>query len=347
MDTPADTSFTKALPKVELHAHLTGSITPHTLHEIWLKKRDISAGAQLEDPLTACRPEAAHHDVFSFFPLFDTYIYNLINDVDAVAFATGEVLKAFEADGVRYLELRTTPREEPATGLTKEVYVETVLDTIKSHSQDKMHTYLILSIDRRNTLAQAMDVVNLAIKYQSRGIVGVDLCGNPLKGNISLFAPAFAIAKSHNLRITLHFAELPSSSTEVELTTLLSYVPDRLGHVINTTPSIETEIEKRKLGLELCLSCNVLAGLTEGGYANHHFGKWYTRDCPIALCTDDFGVFGSSISNEYLLTAQHFQLSRSDLIWLASGAVPSIFGGEDEEDRMYGLLKEFEDQQGS
>ncbi|EME39147.1 hypothetical protein DOTSEDRAFT_138852 [Dothistroma septosporum NZE10] len=344
METPADADFTKSLPKVELHAHLTGSITPQCLHEIWQKKRSTSTGPRLEDPITACRPEAAHHNVLSFFPLFDKYIYNLCNDRESISFATEQVLQAFEDDGVRYLELRTTPREAPTTGLTKETYIETVLETIQTHSKHLMHTFLILSIDRRNTAEQALIVVHLALKYRSRGIIGIDLCGNPLKGSnsISTFAPAFALAKSHNLKITLHFAEVPESSTDFELQTLLSFYPDRIGHVINTPSSIEAEIEKRNLGLELCLSCNVLADLTHGGFANHHFGKWYMRDCPVALCTDDVGVFGSSVSNEYLLAAQHFQLSRADLIWLASGAVPSIFGGEDEEDRMYGLLREFE-----
>lgn len=336
-------NFTKALPKAELHAHLTGSISQQCLHEIWIRKRASLENSHLEDPLIACRPEAEHHDILSFFPVFDKYIYNLCNDAESVAFATEQVLNDFQNDGVKYLELRTTPRENLDNGMTKDVYVQTVLDAIAKHGKKVMSTYIILSIDRRNTVEQAMETVKLAKKYQDQGVVGVDLCGNPLKGDVSIFREAFELAKAHNLKITLHFAEVPQSSTDLQLLTLLSYQPDRIGHVINIPPAIEDEIEARKLGLELCLSCNVHAKmLPKGGqFSDHHFSDWYGRACPIALCTDDVGIFGSPISNEYFLAAWHFDLSRYDLWELCRNAVPSIFGGEEEKTRLHALLDEF------
>lgn len=42
-----------------------------------------------------------------------------------------DVIKEFAADGVKYVELRSTPREEKNTGLTKRRYVETVLKAIQ------------------------------------------------------------------------------------------------------------------------------------------------------------------------------------------------------------------------
>lgn len=147
-----------------------------------------------------------------------------------------------------------------------------------------MPTYLILSVDRSNTAAEAMSVVDLAIKHRSRGIIGIDLCGNPTSGDISIYGPAFAKAKQHHLKLTLHFGEVPSPFLEQELRTLLSYNPDRLGHVIHVPDIIKREITARKLALELCLSCNVHAKLIPGGFAEHHFGYWWDKGCPIILC---------------------------------------------------------------
>ena len=160
----------------------------------------------------------------------------------------------------------------------------TVLDCIDAFRRDKTSTYLILSVDRRNTAVEAMDVVNLAIKYHSRGIVGIDLCGNPLKGDISIFREAFSKAKASGLKLTLHFAEVSASSSELELRTLMSYDPERIGHVIHVPGSIDQEIRDRKIGLELCLSCNVHAKLIEGDISDHHFGIWLDSANPIALC---------------------------------------------------------------
>ena len=162
--------------------------------------------------------------------------------------------------------------------------MSTILDCIQNFKSNTMSTNLILSIDRKDTLDNAIETVNLAIKYKASGVVGIDLCGNPMKGDVSIYRAAFAKAKAHGLKITLHFAEVPASSWETELRTLLSYEPERLGHVINVPESIKKEIMKSKLGLELCLTCNVNAKLIRGGFADHHFSYWKDKGCPLAIC---------------------------------------------------------------
>lgn len=55
--------------------------------------------------------------------------------------------------------------------------------------------------------------------------------------------------------------------------------------------------------------------------------------------TDDVGVFGSPLSSEYLLAAQHFDLQRTDLIDLARQAASVAFAGRG---RLLGLIDKFE-----
>lgn len=165
-------AFTKALPKVELHAHLTGSISITTLHDIWISRQDDTENLDpdLTDPVTTIPQGQSSINVATFFPLFDKYIYSLVDNLAAIRYATREVLLDFMDDGVVYIELRTTPRAIPARGISKEDYVRAVLETMTAFMREtnwNMVAYLILSIDRRNTLEQAMEVVNLAIKYHN------------------------------------------------------------------------------------------------------------------------------------------------------------------------------------
>lgn len=195
-------------------------------------------------------------------------------------------MQDFQDDGVVYLELRTTPRAMPAANLTKDDYVKSILDIVRGHNDDvanTMRAFLILSIDRRNTSTEAQEVVDLAIKYQSYGVVGVDLCGDPAKGEVRIFADAFARARSAGLKITLHFAETTMSASDLELETLLSWKPDRLGHVIHVKEEYRKVIEKENIGVELCLSCNVHAKMITGSYSDHHFGMWRHSTVPVAL----------------------------------------------------------------
>jgi adenosine deaminase len=226
----------------------------------------------------------------SFFPLFSKYIYALCNDRAAITYTTTSVLSDFHADGVVYLELRTTPRALPSGSLSTDEYVKTVLECISTFtaSHPSMKTNLILSIDRRHDLPTALSIVSLAAKYRPRGVVGIDLCGDPQAGDVALFAPAFSAARAHGLKSTIHFAEAPQSSTDAELRTLLSYQPDRIGHVIHVPAELREEIVRRRLGLELCLSCNVHAKMIAGGFGDHHFGWWRGTGCPIALSVGSF-----------------------------------------------------------
>jgi len=229
--------------------------------------------------------------VSSFFPLFSKYIYELCNDTESIIFSTNSVLQDFQDDGVAYLELRTTPRQIPAAGITKDDYVKLILSCSLSFPSSTIVTKLILSIDRRNTEEESLKVVDLALKYRKHGVVGVDLCGDPAKGNVEIFRDAFSKAKDNGLGVTIHFAEAPQSSTDLELSTLLSFAPDRIGHVIHVPDNIKKVIIESKIGLELCLSCNVKFKMTTGSFADHHFMYWRSTGCPITLCVRRSPVF--------------------------------------------------------
>ncbi|KAL4806686.1 hypothetical protein BDV18DRAFT_118886 [Aspergillus unguis] len=345
---PVDSQFTRSLPKIELHAHLSGSISRQCLHEIWLKKKSRDPAFDVEDPWVVMPPGKVDFSLNTFFSTFNKSIYHLVNDLESAAYATTSVLQAFLDDGVRYLELRTIPRASPDSVFTRDQYLATVLDTIaafKAQNADKISIYLILGMDRgqlTDDSTHAHEIVDLAIANRERGVIGVDVCGNPTKGDISLCRDAFAKAKGHGLGLTVHFAEVHSVGLRKELETMLSFNPDRLGHVVHVPDDLKLEIARRELGLELCISCNVHAKMFDGGFLDHHFGYWRHENCPVVLCTDDMGFFCSPVSGEYLLAAKHFHLSRADTLSIARRSVDAIFGGVEEKQRLRKLLDEFQ-----
>lgn len=221
-------------------------------------------------------------------------MYQLVDDAWSVRHTTLSVLTDFAADGVVYLELRTTPRV--LAGLSKEGYVRTVLDAIaefeasswSGSAAQAMHTFVILSVDRRNTLAEAHEVLALARQFAGRGVVGLDLCGDPKRSGVEGLGPALdaQAREGTGLGLTVHFGEIACSGSEAELATLLSWRPDRLGHACHVGEAARRDIVARGgLGLELCLSCNVQAGMVTGGFEAHHFGEWWkVKECVVVLC---------------------------------------------------------------
>ena len=98
--------------------------------------------------------------------------------------------------------------------------------------------------------------------------------------------------------------------------------------------AIEKLVIDNAIPLELCPSSNVI-GQTVRGYSDHHFKEWgLSRDHPIVICTDDMGVFKTSLSKEYSLIAEHFGLSRTQVLQLARKSVDLIFSDDTVKDSL-------------
>lgn len=137
---PEIAAFCKALPKVELHAHLNGSVRPSTLQELASKHGtcvDVHEAVHSAQTISEC------------FHIFDK-IHEVSTNVDTIRRITRECCEDFASDGCVYLELRTTPKDRPeAKGLTKRDYVQAVLDGIQdyyegikdeTHQTNEMHS---------------------------------------------------------------------------------------------------------------------------------------------------------------------------------------------------------------
>uniref|UniRef100_A0A453AT75 Adenosine deaminase domain-containing protein n=1 Tax=Aegilops tauschii subsp. strangulata TaxID=200361 RepID=A0A453AT75_AEGTS len=61
----------------------------------------------------------------------------------------------------------------------------------------------------------------------------------------------------------------------------------------------------------------------------HHFADLYNAKHPLSICTDDSGLFSTSLSNEYYLVASTFGLSKTELFRLAQGAAEFVFADDE------------------
>jgi adenosine deaminase len=219
----------------------------------------------------------------SFFHLFGI-IYKLTDDFESVKLATYWTIKEFENDGCCYLELRSTPRDVPTTGMTKERYVEALLEgmTFANQSLSKITTRIILSMDRRKNLKENLDILKLAKKYMPNGVVGLDICGDPNQGNAKELAQLIQEAKSIGIPITVHLAEIKEQGSENDI--LLQAHPTRIGHgTFLLDNEFKTQVFSKNIPLEICMSSNVFCK-TVDSYASHHFQDFHVDGHPCILC---------------------------------------------------------------
>ncbi|CAG8533466.1 2724_t:CDS:2 [Diversispora eburnea] len=311
--------FSRELPKIELHAHLNGSLSPETLQCLVERKKEKNPH------LTKFKiPNQKLEVIDDFFKLFK-FIYQLTDDEETVAYITETVIHDFHNDGIKYLELRTTPRSNEENGMTHESYIRTVISVIKKFPSSKhdIIVRLIISINRQSTLEDAIKNVDLALKYKETGVVGVDLCGDPTKGHFDNLKPAFIKAKDNGLKVTLHFGEVESIIPEHA--SMLTIPPDRVGHATHLDANSKRYILFNRLPIEMCMTSNVMCN-TVKDYQEHHIKDFLYAEHPCCLCVR---VFFSNLSTEYSIAASTFSLSHQQLFDLSYQCIDCIFDGDE------------------
>lgn len=359
---PPDAAFCKALPKVELHAHLNGSVRPATLLRLL---RDAGEEVSAEDEallMTPPMPVASAADVdvgtrslSECFRVF-TLIHKAVSTLEAVRTVTREVLADFEADGVAYLELRTTPRA--IGGASARDAVLAICEELEAFERGAVerrgasgrHTMsavrLLLSADRSRGAEVCTEAVDLAIDLRrkadacagalphaasardhlGRFIVGVDFSGNPTVGSFESCGcvNSFARARAAGLRASVHCGEV-CDDADGDACVAFCESGDRLGHALLLPPSALELARTKGLPFEVCPTSNVMTLRLESLHAHPVLNNLLEPGHPISLNTDDSGVFNTTSSREHLLAASAFGLSRQHLCSISLAAVDQAF----------------------
>ncbi|KIK56203.1 hypothetical protein GYMLUDRAFT_174637 [Collybiopsis luxurians FD-317 M1] len=305
--TESQLSFIQNLPKAELHAHLNGCIPISILRQLAESYHPPSPSApdisEIQNGLETL-DNFNLDSIHEFFGAFRT-IYALISTREALATATRTVLSQFlegHPPECTYLELRTTPKHTSTLPLHE--YLDAVLSEVERYPPDR--AALILSLDRRMPIADRSvisvgKIIGEAIRLKNEGrrVVGIDLCGDPLAGDMTLLEPYIANAKAAGLRITLHIAETTQNPPK-ETLQLLAYGPHRLGHATFLDEEAKEKVIKEGMAIEICLSSNLICK-TVPRLSAHHISYYLERNHPIAICTDDTLPFRNSLTAEYAL----------------------------------------------
>ena len=135
------------------------------------------------------------------------------------------------------------------------------------------------SIDRSRGARHIESVVKMIAETNSDLVIGLDISGDPRSNDENqLIENEIRKAKNLGLKVAAHIGETKESlSTAPSLLSLT----DRIGH----GTFLDFDAISRK-PFELCPTSNVI-NRTVSSYENHHFGKLYTRNWPLAICTDD------------------------------------------------------------
>jgi adenosine deaminase len=230
---------------------------------------------------------------------------------------------AYRSQGITTLELRFNPMKRNRGG-------ERDLDHIilaAIHALDRagieypqVRAGLILMMDRTFTHAQNQVIVEKAIRWSPRGVVGVDIAGPRPGGeryDYTQLAPLVDEARGAGLGVTIHVGEEGGTYGVEEIAEVVEHLrPDRIGHGILAAhePSLMDELREREIVLEICPTSNLLTkALADEDAVRDTFRRFADAGVAFTIATDGPEMMRTHLRDEFELLLRIGALDEREL----------------------------------
>jgi adenosine deaminase len=296
-------TFVQAMPKVELHVHLEGSIRPETLltlaqrHEVDLPAKTV---VDLQEWYT-----------FTDFPHF-VQIYLAISSClrtpDDIELIAREFLAGQAAQNIRYSEVTYTAYTHY---LFRKLSFQDQLAALNrarvwAEAEYGVSMGLIIDIPRSVSAEEGFITADWVIGALGDGVVALGLGGPEVGHPPEKFAQAFGRAHAAGVPCVPHAGEtMGPESIWGALNTLKAV---RLGHGVRCLedPALVEELRQRQIPLEVCPTSNVCLKVVPN-LAGHPLPQLLAEGLYVTLNSDDPPMFNTTLTQEYLAVAHTFE----------------------------------------
>jgi adenosine deaminase len=323
------------LELADLHIHVGAAVAPHILWSIAHDqgfKLPVSTYWEFRDLVTA-RPDKVH-SLGEYLAILHQWTEKIQSSPAAIERSVYEIIgKEFRSSSVTLIELRFNPMKRNLGG-------ERDLDHIihaalrgmdRACLEYGVRAGLIFCMAREFPLELNEILVKKAVKYRSRGVVGIDLAGPEvhtleLRDEVEGYRDLFARARSAGLGTTVHTGETAYTSVPGVLAVLEKLRPARIGHGVAAASSEEAVRKLAETGtvLEICPSSNLrtraVADIEELGLALRTFEEGGVR---FTVNTDGPYLLNTHLRHEFEMLLEAKILTDSQVercIAVAQGA---------------------------
>lgn len=320
-----------ALPKIELHCHLDGSLRPETIIDI-AKKEGIQLPSfvkeELRKELIAPLECESLEEYLKRFSLPNLVMQSKEN----LRRITFELFEDAARENVIYMEVRFAPLLHTVKGLDAEEVIQSVLEGMReAESRYKIKGNIILCCMRTMSVESAFEVVENGKKFLGKGVVAIDLCASEEEGFCGRFAEPIALAKKYGYRVTIHAGETGIGKNVLEAVQLLG--AERIGHGVFIKDCAEAFniVKDRQVVLEMCPTSNVQTKAVHH-YSEHPIYQFYKDGIKVTINTDNRTVSDTTIAKEFHLVSSEFNLSEEDYRQIYFNSVEASFADKETKE---------------
>lgn len=310
-------SYLRAMPKVELHVHLEGSIQPETL--LTLAQRNNS-------PLPFDNVEALREWFrFEDFPHFvEIYvaISNCLRSADDIELITREFLIGQAAQNIVHSEATYTALTiNKLTGLDFETQLAAI-NRARKWARETLGVTMALITDIAREVAPEHGAITAdwAVAGFGRGVDAFGLGGYEVGHPPTKHAASFDRARAAGLPSIPHAGETEGPASIWGAVRRLG--ARRIGHGVRCLedPALVDELRARQIPLEVCPTSNVRLGVAPSLEA-HPLPRLIDAGLYVTLNSDDPPLFNTTLNDEFVASARAFGFDAATMEQLSLNAL--------------------------
>jgi adenosine deaminase len=327
------------MPKVELHVHLEGTISPTTLWEL-VQRNQADIG--IKSPAEA-ESLFRYTDFTHFIDAFTRCSMSMRTADDL-----GLLVRAYGAElarqGARYAEVHFNPEPHRRwRGLD----IHEQLSAMNAAGAEVLDEHGVelrwIADGVRDAVpgpVSASHTVDMMLEAgPDSGIVALGLGGNELMTAPDLFIDAFRRARDSGFHVVAHAGEARGPES---VRGALEYLgAERIGHGIRSVddPLLLEILRERKIPLEICPTSNVCTGVVQSLH-DHPLRDIAEAGVAFSISSDDPPMFGTDLTNELAIASQLLGLDRHGMAQLMGSTIGQSFAPDELKGRFLADLNE-------
>jgi adenosine deaminase CECR1 len=283
--------------------------------------------------LESIRLDKPHEGREEFFQTHWSRLFALVRNPWIQAEALYRNMQAFGDEGLSYLETQVAVRgfrNPDGSIISPEETANILIERI--NRKDARATgvtvrFQISLLRFRPNAEQSLREIYKFVHDNSDMFVAVNMVGREDndKGHPARFLETMRdLRQRYDVKLSIHAGEVDEPNDHVRDTLLLG--ADRIGHGINLITDDDT-MRLMRHGpylVEINLISNLLLNyVTE--YSQHPFPEYLRTDIPVALSTDDRGMWDSTMTDEFFVAVKEFNLTWDEVKLLSRNSLQHAF----------------------
>lgn len=322
-----DRAWLQALAKIDLHLHLDGALRVATARDLAHAGKHPLPTEDLAELAKYVRVQPACRSLPDFLKVFDFFM-PLLRNPAAIERLARELCEDCARDNVVYFETRFAPHLVATPSFSPRDAVAAALRGLEQGGRAHGVDARLILCCCRHLPQHSLAVAELAGEFRDRGVVGIDLACDE-RQPAAMHQPAFAHARRHGVHRTVHAGEAGPPALIREALDLLH--AERIGHAVALQHDAELyqRVKDEGISLELNLTSNVQT-CSVADISEHPCPRYFRDGLNVTLNTDDPGISGITLSDDFTLAATTFGFTRADARKLVANAVSASFLDDSE-----------------